>query len=142
MLLHSPPIAAGMIELGNGVRRHALLPASLRELVTCRVGQVNRAAYEVAVHREIALTLGESAARLDALSEWESSFLFDPVERASLRFAETLTSSVAADDATFDELRRHLDDRQLVELTVTVAYYNMISRILVALDIAAGPRGS
>ncbi|MBO9627451.1 MAG: hypothetical protein J7484_13895, partial [Microbacterium sp.] len=41
VLLRSPAIASGMIELGNGVRRDATLPARVRELMICRVGLLN-----------------------------------------------------------------------------------------------------
>jgi alkylhydroperoxidase family enzyme len=35
----------------------------------------------------------------------------------------------------FDALRTHLDEREIVELTATVASYNMVSRFLEALQI-------
>jgi alkylhydroperoxidase family enzyme len=40
-------------------------------------------------------------------------------------------------DALFEPLRRWFDPRQLVELTVTVAAYNMVSRFLEALKVEA-----
>jgi len=35
----------------------------------------------------------------------------------------------------FAELRRHFDDRELVELTATVGGYNLVSRFLEAMRI-------
>ena len=37
-----------------------------------------------------------------------------------------------------DRLCARFDDRGVVELVVTVAAYNMVSRVLVALDITQG----
>jgi AhpD family alkylhydroperoxidase len=135
MLLHNPAIAEGMISLGNGVRKQSSLSPKLRELVICRVGILNEAHYEVLRHREIARSLGESEGRLEELTAWESSERFDAAERSALRLADEMTRSVMVSDNVFDDLRRHFSDQQILELTVTAAYYNMVSRILVALQI-------
>jgi alkylhydroperoxidase family enzyme len=46
-----------------------------------------------------------------------------------------MTLGVQVPQALFDAVRRRFDDRELVELTATVAAYNMVSRFLEALDI-------
>jgi alkylhydroperoxidase family enzyme len=135
MLLHSPGIATGMISLGNGVRKEATLPAVLRELVICRVGLLNQAGYEVMRHRQIAESLGEDTGRLDALEDWAVGDVFDATERSALLLTDEMTRQVRVADATFDAVDRNLDERQVLELVVTIAYYNMISRILVALHV-------
>lgn len=38
----------------------------------------------------------------------------------------------------FSELRKHLDERQLVELTVSIAWENFRARLYHALDVGAG----
>jgi AhpD family alkylhydroperoxidase len=135
-LMHSPAIAEGMIALGNGVRKKSSLPAMLRELVICRVGIVNGAAYEVLRHRQIAEGLGETMQRLDDLADWAVSRRFDYQERSALQLADSMTRDIAVSDEVFEPLRNYFDDRQILELTVTIAYYNMISRVLVALRIS------
>jgi 4-carboxymuconolactone decarboxylase len=49
-----------------------------------------------------------------------------------------MTVHVAVPDEVFGALRSHFDERQVLELTVTVGTYNMVSRVLVALDVRAG----
>jgi len=62
--------------------------------------------------------------------------LFDRAELATLRLALEMTRSVHVADATFDEARTALaDDARLVELVATIASYNMVSRVIVALGI-------
>jgi len=62
--------------------------------------------------------------------------LFDPAERATIQLALEMTRSVEVADATFVAARSALgDDRQLVELVGTIASYNMVSRVIVALGI-------
>ncbi len=46
-----------------------------------------------------------------------------------LRYAEQLTTRVDTDDALWTELKTHFQDRELVELAVTVANANFTNRI-------------
>jgi len=61
---------------------------------------------------------------------------FTPAESAALAFAEELTKSPArVDDATFAELRRHWNERQIVELTATACLFNSFNRFNNALGV-------
>ncbi|MFC7539508.1 carboxymuconolactone decarboxylase family protein [Siccirubricoccus deserti] len=55
MLLHSPPVARGWIEMYDAVRWKTVLSGKLRELVMCQVAAINGAEYEWAAHAPIAL---------------------------------------------------------------------------------------
>lgn len=46
-----------------------------------------------------------------------------------LRFAEELTTKVDTPEPLHKELKRHLSDQELVELTVTVATANFTNRV-------------
>ena len=138
MLLQSPPIAQGWLELLTAVRQRGALEGSLRELVIMRVAHLNKAPYEAEQHRPIALKEGLSDSQVDALNAWEASDLFDERQRAALRYCDAMTLRVHVDDAIFADVRREFSDRETVELTVTVAAYNMVSRVLEALDIRSG----
>ena len=61
-----------------------------------------------------------------------------PAQWAALAFTDAMTVHVAVPDEVFDAVRAHFDERQVLELTVTAATYNMVSRVLVALDVQAG----
>lgn len=52
-----------------------------------------------------------------------------------LRYADAMTREIAVSDELFGEVRRWFDEKEVVELTATVACYNMVSRFLVALDV-------
>jgi alkylhydroperoxidase family enzyme len=54
---------------------------------------------------------------------------------------DVLTREVGLPDPVFGRLRECFDDRQVFELLATVAAYNMVSRLVVALQISSpGPR--
>jgi len=55
--------------------------------------------------------------------------VFSEMERLVLRYAVRMTETpVEVDDETFDQLRKHFNDRQLVELTSCIAWENYRAR--------------
>jgi len=86
-------------------------------------------------HVPFALKAGLTQAQLDALREWRKSALFDEADRAVLEYTEAMTRSIQVSDEVFGAVARHFDARQTVELTATVAGYNLVSRFLEALKV-------
>ncbi|GAB2887295.1 carboxymuconolactone decarboxylase family protein [Paralcaligenes sp. KSB-10] len=135
MLLHSPDIARGWLNHLTGIRLRNSIPGQLREMIIMRVALLNGAPYEADQHAPIALKEGMSQAQLDALNDWESSTLFSERERAVLAYTDAMTRHVQVPKEVFGAVQPHFDAKQLVELTATIATYNMVSRFLEALDI-------
>ena len=136
MLLHSPPVASGWLNYLTSIRQLSSLPGDLRELVIMRVAAINGAPYEADQHAPIALKEGMSQAQLDALPNWESSDLFSDAERAVLAYTDSMTKQIQVPDEVFAAARKAVgSDRLMIELTATVAAYNMVSRFLEALQV-------
>ncbi len=74
-----------------------------------------------------------SAEQIAALKEpggRRNSTLFDPSERALLRFTDLLTSHPGnIDDVDIDVLKDHFDEMQIVELVFTIATANWTNRV-------------
>ena len=135
MLLHSPPVAEGWLGYMTMVRQRCALPGDVRELVIMLIAHLNGAPYEAEQHAPIARKEGVSDAKLDALAHWRKSDVFTPRERAILAYAESMTRDIHVPDDVFAAVREAFDDRGVVELTATIAAYNMVSRFLEALRI-------
>jgi AhpD family alkylhydroperoxidase len=136
MLLQSPPVAAGWLNYLTAIRQKCQLSGALRELVIMRVAQLNGAPYEADQHRPIALKEGVSQAQLDALAQWSTQpEVFDETQRAVLAYTDAMTKLIHVPEETARAVREKFDHRQLVELTATVAAYNMVSRFLEAMEI-------
>jgi alkylhydroperoxidase family enzyme len=134
--LYNPAITQGWLKLGSAVRFHSELDAATRELAICQVARLTGAEYEWRAHSRLAQSEGGvSSEQLAALPNWAATELFDERQRAVLALAEGLTRSVQVDDATFDAVRPFLSARQIMELVTTVAYYNMVARFLVGLQV-------
>jgi len=135
MLLNSPPVAEGWLNYLTAIRQKSSLSGAIREMVIMRVAQLNHAPYEADQHAPIALKEGMSQPQLDALQDWAQSSLFSERERAVLAYADAMTLHVQVPDAIFAAVSAQFEPQQLVELTATVAAYNMVSRFLEALQI-------
>lgn len=135
MLLNSPPIARGWLDLLTAVRQQCQLAARYRELAILRIAILNGADYEYKSHVPIGLKEGISQEQIDALGDWWQSNAFDAIDRAVLAYTDSMTEDVHVPDDVFDALRPHFDARELTELTTTIAAYNLVSRFLEALKI-------
>ena len=134
MLLHSPPVAEGWLKFFTAIRQQGSLSGRLRELVIMHIAVINKAEYEFAQHVPFALKEGITQAQLDALREGRLD-AFEDLERSVLAYADSMTREVHVPDAVFDAVRPHFNEQELVELTATIAGYNLVSRFLEALEI-------
>jgi len=140
MLLNAPPLAESWFNHSNAVRWKTTLSGRLREIVIIRVGHLAQCDYVLRQHVPLlALADGLSIEECDALSGWARSQFFDPRERAALAYADTMTRDIAVPDDVFAAVKRHFDDRQIVELTVLIGSYNMNARVLRALELDIEP---
>ena len=137
VLLHSPPLAHGWEQMLSAVRNRNSLPAGLRELIILRVAVLNDAPYEFEAHVPHALKAGVAQQTIDAMREQPlpAQLALTQAERSAIDYADAMTRAIAVPDALFARVRQHFEGQQLVDLTATVAAYNMVSRFLEALQI-------
>jgi alkylhydroperoxidase family enzyme len=136
-LANSPGAARHSNATAMYIRHQSKLDPRLRELAILQVGYSARSPYEYAHHVEIALSFGVTEADIRAIADDTAGrpTHFDALSRAALRAAREMTENVALSDATFAELRKALDDEQLVDLLFAIATYNGVVRILAALMV-------
>lgn len=134
VLLHSSPVAQGWEALLTAVRQQTALDPALRELIILRVAVLNRADYEYDAHLPYARQAGMSERKIAGVKGTDPG-AFNDTERAVLDYTDALTRQVQVDDGIFERVRSHFDPRGLVEVTATIAAYNMVSRFLIALDV-------
>ncbi len=135
VLLNSPALCTGWEQMLTAVRNRNSLPAALRELVILRVAVLNHAPYEFDAHVPHAQAAGLSEAAIAAVRDGPLGSGFTPEQRLVLAYTDAMTRDIEVPDPLFAQLRAHFDDQRLLDLTGTVAAYNMVSRLLVALRI-------
>ena len=131
-LAHAPAMLAPLLDLIHAVRYDAVVPRRYRELLICRIAQLEDSAYELAHHLPMARAAGVTDEQLATLADWCAADCFTAVERTVLGYAEHLGAGAERDDASLDA---HFDPAEQTELTVAGATYLAIARILRALDV-------
>ena len=135
VLGHSPYIGLNVERLAGSLRKGQELSPRLRELAVLRVGVLAKAEYQFSKHSAIGLQAGLRKEQIESIHNWESSPEFDDEERAVLAYTGEVEREIKVKDETFARLRSFLSERAIVELTIAISYYGMISRFLVALDV-------
>ncbi|EXJ73429.1 uncharacterized protein A1O5_03189 [Cladophialophora psammophila CBS 110553] len=142
-LLHSPPVANGYNAFVGALRTETIVPQSFLELAISRVAILTGAVYEWNIHAALALKAGLSPDALEVargtlkgkVGGEKSAAALNEKEVAVLRYTDEATVDVKVQDATFEDLKTHFNDREILELATVVAGYNAVSRILVPLDV-------
>jgi alkylhydroperoxidase family enzyme len=135
MLLHSPPVAEGWLAFLTAVRQRTALRGRYRELAILRVAVLNGAEYEFDIHVSFALEEGIGAAVIEELRVDRTPEGLDGADRAVLAYADSMTRELRVPDDVFAQVREHFAEREVVELTATIAAYNCVSRFLEALRV-------
>ncbi|HVX06708.1 carboxymuconolactone decarboxylase family protein [Humibacter sp.] len=136
-LANSPGALEANRFVGRWARDRSAVDPRVRELAIIGVGVLARNAYEYAHHVQLAEENGVSSRDIDDvqrhLADEETDL--EPVVQAALDAAEQLTLDGRLDDACWMALEDALGRRAAVDLVVIVAYYNMVVRVLGALDV-------
>ena len=135
VLLNSAPIASGWERMLTAVRNETGIDPALRELMILRVAVLNRASFEFDAHVPHAERAGVSAQQIAGLRASPLPDLYSPLEQLVIELTDAMTRDVTVPDALMDRVHAHFDARSTVELVATVAAYNMVSRLLVALQV-------
>ncbi len=136
---HSPRLLHQFMRLGNDLRSRTRIEPKLRELAILTVGRVTAAPYEYVHHLAIGRRAGLTSEQLLGLPVWEQHPSFSEQEKAVMRYAEDVTRNVRVSDEVFDAVHAFLDDEQMVELALNVAYYNMVVRFLEPMRVELEP---
>ncbi len=135
VMAHCPKVGREFLRLGNAILFKGSLPPKLRELAILRVGDLAEATYEWTQHVPIGIMAGLTEEQIKKLHQWKDSSLFNGQERAVLQYTDEVAQNIRVSEKTFKAVRDFLTEEQVVELTTTIGYYGMVSRILEALEI-------
>jgi alkylhydroperoxidase family enzyme len=111
------------------------LEPGLRFMVATLVSQINGCGFCVDIARAMAIREHLGMEKFNTLSEYRTSPLFSDRERAALAYVEEATRRKRVCDTTFQELRKHFSEREIVEITCLNAVHNYYNLINVPLEI-------
>lgn len=124
-----PNIVRAFMQLNEAVLYEGTVPEELKMLVSLISSQVSGCRYCQAHMANLSKIYSASREKIAAVWEFQSSELFSDAERAALQVA--YYGAMAPAQATqehFEDLYRHFDEGQVVEIVATVALFGFLNR--------------
>ena len=106
------------------------LDPALHLMVASLASEINGCSFCLDLAKAMAIREHIGMEKFNALLEYRTSPLFSERERAALAYVEEATRHKRVSDATFETLRKHFTEREIVEITWVNAvenYYNLIN---------------
>ena len=130
ILGNSPRVALAFVNFMGSVNDASLLPRRLVELVRLRIAFHNQCPHCMAIRFEDAVEEGLAESLVCTLEKPEEAPDLDARERAALDYADKVaTNHFAVDESTFEKLREHFSEREIVELGVYAAIFVGFGRV-------------
>lgn len=132
ILAHSPNAARAFQGLGRFIRYESKLDPRLREMAILMVGYLARSPYEYSHHIKIGRDFGVSDDDIRGLideAEGRGSSL-DQLSKSVLVAAREMTEDGSVSDATFASLEKEMSREHLLDLIITIGFYNAVVRVL------------
>ncbi len=114
---------------------HKLIP-----LLTLRASQINGCAYCIDMYSKDARALGETEQRLYELNAWRETPFYSDRERAALEWTESLTlvSQTHVPDETYEAVKKHFSEKEIVDLSILSSLINMWNRLAISARVVPG----
>jgi AhpD family alkylhydroperoxidase len=128
----SPEGAKAIAALHQYVVKDTNLSSTLVHLVFLRVSQINGCAHCIDIHTRDLIKEGVSVDKAVLVSVWhEAEHLFTEQERAALAWSEEVTrvSETHVSDEAYAATLAVFGEKDLVDLTLTIAAMNAINRL-------------
>ena len=140
-MANSPNAARAMTGLAMYIRRDSKLDPRLREMAILQVGYLAKSSYEYSHHVKIGREFGVSDDDIRAIGDETAgrATKLDLLSKTVLRAAREMTSDLAMSDATYAALEKALGREHLIDLTLVIAFYNAVVRLLATLQIDVEP---
>lgn len=127
IMLVSPGVGTAVQELGAALRYGASVSDRIREVVVLAVAGHWTSEFELYAHGPIARRAGLTQEQVTAIVDGRPVDGLHPAEDAALTLVRTVLDEGDLDDTQYEQARRHLGERELVEVTVLVGYYSMLA---------------
>jgi alkylhydroperoxidase family enzyme len=140
-LVNSPKAARAFFGLGGYIRHGSKLDPRLREMAILQVGWLARSPYEWSHHVKLGHDFGVSDADVQALIDDTAGKPtdLDDLTKTVLKAAREITADGGMAEATFASLQKTWGDELVIDLTLTISFYNAVVRVLATLQIDVEP---
>ena len=138
---NSPFLAMAFLPINALAQREwegTSIGGKIKELIVIKTSHTNGCKYCYTHNTSLGKAAGITDEQIKAISlnEFSESPLFNKQEILALKWAEAVTLNQAANNnKLFDDLKNNFTEKQISEMTILCAMFNMINRINDSLDI-------
>ena len=130
MFAHTPEISKGLVAFGGAIKSHRSLPDRLVELVRLRVAFHNQCRSCMAIRYQDGVDAGIDEDLVCSLEKPQEADDLSDAEKAAIEYGELFaTNHLAIDDSIYENLREHFSEAEIVELSITVAWFVGFGRL-------------
>ena len=119
------------------IRQDSTLSLRIRELLIVRIGVLCRSEYEWAAHAPALRRAGMTDAEIQRVVDGPGSA--SDIEAILMRAVDELHRDYVVSDATWGELAKAFDSKQLLDILTTIGGYRMVSMALNSLGVQLDP---
>ena len=139
VLAHAPGIAQGVAGFLKPLLSDGALPGWYKELVAVRVSILQESEYAIRAHAASAKKKGASDEQIAGVKDFAAG-PYTEKEKAGFRLADRLHVGVReVDDKFFSDLRGEFSEKEIIELFLTAAAFEMFPRFIDGLRIPVTP---
>jgi uncharacterized peroxidase-related enzyme len=139
VLAHNPAIAQGVAGFLKPLLSDAALTGWYKELIAVRISILNQSEYAIRAHSASAKMKGASEEKIAAVKDFETG-PYTEKEKQGFRLADRLHQGGRnVPDEAFAELQQHFTEKEIIELFLTAAAFEMFPRFIDGLHIPTTP---
>ncbi|MEM5383295.1 hypothetical protein VSR68_06780 [Paraburkholderia phymatum] len=142
MLLRSPALGECFLPLSHYLRFETRVPEPLAELAILIHARLGCDRYEWDMHVRRGLAVGIDASVIDDLLGGRKPEGLSPAQNSVYRFCVQLLQQQRVDDSAFADAVALLGDAGVVDLTVTLGMYSMLSKVLAVAEVSVQTNSS
>ena len=139
-MLHSPAAAARVAAVGSYIKFDSDLDPLLKQLAILVAGRESSSQYEFSHHVGRARQMGIPEPVIESIRDGVVPPGLEPAETDVVRYAQELTRDREVSDKTFAAALERLGPAAVVDLTVVLGYFTMLSYLWNALDVELEPQ--
>lgn len=130
-------VAPDALERVMGLRYvgKSVIDKKLAKLIKLRVSQMNGCSYCINMHTKGAKKLKATNEQIELIKNRNETDVYRPKEKVALQLAENMTfiSENGVTDELYDQVRKHYDEKEYVDLVMIINQINMWNRLSIAM---------
>ena len=134
-----PKMAEAWLTFASYILGRSTLPVRDREILILRIGFLCRSEYEFGQHTLIGKRAGLSPEEIVRIMKGPEAVGWDPFEAALLRAVDELHAAAFISEDTWKALAKRYDEKQLMDVVMTVGQYNLVSMLLNTFGVQLDP---